>query len=224
MEQPLTYRWQNAENYYTAMLTPDLFGGWTLVTASGPRTGKAGRVSEKPLPSYEKGLDALRQLRHRRRREGYELCGAAFAEIQHLDPRGIELRGAETQALLRLFDAWRLSREEQAALLGVEPRTLDGYLDGHPLADDAVLLSRVGHLLAINKALRLRYGEAPDFPAEWVRMPNAHLAGRRPLDLMLASREGLAAMRRHLDAETGRLRSCPAPAAGAQRQAASGTL
>lgn len=208
MEQPLTFRWQNAENYYTAMLTPDLFGGWTLVTASGPRVGKAGRVHEKPVPSYEQGLDAIRQLRHRRRREGYELCGAAFAEIQRLDPRSVDLRAAETQALLRLFDTWQLNREEQAALLGVEPRALDGYLDGRPLADDSVLLGRVGHLLAINKVLRLRYGEAPGFPAEWVRLPNVKLAGRRPLDLMLASREGLAAIRRHLDEEAGKSRTC----------------
>jgi hypothetical protein len=208
MEQPLTYRWQNAENYYTAMLTPDLFGGWTLVTSSGGRAGKTGRVSQKPLPSYEKGVDALRQLRHRRRREGYELCGAGFAEFQRFDPRSIDLRSAETHALLRLFDAWQLTREEQATLLNVDVRALEGYLDGRPLADDPVLLSRVANLLAINKVLRLRYGEQPDFLQEWVRLPNARLAGRRPLDLMLASREGLAAMRQHLDREAGKFRSC----------------
>jgi hypothetical protein len=208
MEQPLTFRWQNADNYYTAMLTPDLFGGWTLVTASGPRVGKAGRVNEKPVPSYEQGLDAIRQLRHRRRREGYELCGAAFAEIRPLDPHGVELRTAETHAVLRLFHAWQLTREEQAGLLGVDAHGLDGYLDGRPLADDAVLLSRVSHLLAINKVLRLRYGEQPDFLAEWVRLPNVKLGGDRPLDLMLASREGLASLRRHLDEEAGKFRVC----------------
>jgi hypothetical protein len=208
MEQPLSLRWQNADNYYTAMLTPDLFGGWTLVTSSGARAGKAGRVSQKPLDNYEKGLDAMRQLRHRRRREGYELCGAGFAEFQRFDPHGVELRGAETQALLRLFAAWRLGREEQSALLGVEARVLDGYLDGRPLADDEVLLGRVGHLMAIHKTLRLRYGEQPDFPAEWLRLPNARLGGKRPLDLMLESREGLAALRRHLDGQASQWRRC----------------
>ncbi|MDD5364358.1 MAG: DUF2384 domain-containing protein [Gallionellaceae bacterium] len=208
MEQPLTFRWQSAENYYTAMLTPDLFGGWTLVTASGARVGKAGRVHEKPLPSYQEGLDAIRQLRHRRRREGYELCGTGFAEFQRLDPRSADLRAAETQALLRLFEAWQLNREEQLALLDVDARALDGYLDGRPLADDSVLLSRVAHLLAINKMLRLRYGERPDFLQEWLRLPNVKLAGRRPLDLMMASREGLLAMRRHLDRQAGAFRSC----------------
>lgn len=208
MEQPLTFRWQNADNYYTAMLTPDLFGGWTLVTASGARAGKAGRVQQKVLPSYEQGLDAIRQLRHRRRREGYELCGTGFAEFQRFDPHSVDLRAAETQALLRLFDAWQLSREEQADLLGIEVRSLEGYLDGRPLADDSVLLGRVAHLLAINKVLRLRYGERPDFLQEWLRLPNVRLAGRRPLDLMLASREGLSAMRRHLEREAGQLRAC----------------
>ncbi|TCJ15797.1 DUF2384 domain-containing protein [Parasulfuritortus cantonensis] len=210
MEQPLTVRWQNSDNYYTAMLAPDLFGGWTLVTASGARSGKNGRVREKPLASYEKGLEAMRQLRHRRRREGYELCGSAFAEFRRLDPRSPELRAAETQAVLRLFAAWQLGREEQAGLLGLDARGLDGYLDGRPLADDAVLLSRVGHLLAINKRLRRRYGEAADCPAEWLRLPNVKLGGRRPLDVMLASRAGLAALRRHLDAEAGPPRSRPA--------------
>lgn len=209
MEQPLTYRWQNAENYYTAMLTLDLFGGWTLVTASGARAGKAGRVQQKPLPNYEKGLDAIRQLRHRRRREGYELCGAAFAEFPRFDPRSVDLRSAETQALLRLFDAWQLSREEQIAVLGIDARSLDGYLDGRPLADDAVLLGRVAHLLAINKVLRLRYGERPDFLREWVRLPNVKLMGRRPLDVMMASREALAALRQHLDEQAGQFRVCP---------------
>lgn len=208
MEQPLTYRWQNAENYYTAMLTPDLFGGWTLVTASGARTGKTGRVHQKPLPDYEKGLDAIRQLRHRRRKEGYELCGAAFAEFKRFDPRSVDLRSAETQALLRLFDAWQLNRDEQAALLDIDARSLDGYLDGRPLADDSVLLGRVAHLLAINKVLRLRYGAQPDFLQEWVRLPNAKLDGRRPLDVMMASREGLVALRRHLDQEAGKFRVC----------------
>jgi hypothetical protein len=209
MEQPLTYRWQNADNYYTAMLTPDLFGGWTLVTSSGARAGKSGRVSQKPLPSYEKGVDTLRQLRHRRRREGYELCGAGFAEFRRLDPRSTELRSAETQALLRLFDFWKLSREEQLTLLDIDARALEGYLDGRPLADDAVLLSRVANLLAINKVMRLRYGERPDFLQEWVRLPNTKLAGRRPLDVMMESREGLAAIRQYLDREAGKFRSCP---------------
>ena len=209
MEQPLTFRWQNADSYYTAMLTPDLFGGWTLVTASGAREGKAGRVQQKVLPNYEKGLDAIRQLRHRRRREGYELCGTGFAEFRRFDPHSSDLRTAETQALLRLFDAWQLSREEQAGLLGIDARTLDGYLDGRPLADDAVLLGRVAHLLAINKVLRLRYGERPDFLREWVRLPNVKLAGRRPLDLMMASREALAALRQHLDEQAGQFRVCP---------------
>lgn len=208
MEQPLTFRWQTAENYYTAILTPDLFGGWMLVTASGARVGKAGRVHQKVLPSYEKGLDEIRQLRRRRRREGYELCGAGFAEFQSYDPHGADLRSAETLALLRLFESWQLSREEQAGLLGIDARALDGYLDGRPLADDAVLLGRVAHLLAINKVLRLRYGQRPGFPREWIRSPSERLAGRRPLDLMLESREGLAALRRHLDEEAGKFRTC----------------
>lgn len=208
MEQPLTYRWQNADNYFTAMLTPDLFGSWTLVTSSGSRVGKSGRVQQKVLASYEKGLDAIFQLRHRRRQEGYELCTTGYAEFQRFDPRSVDIRTAKTQAVLRLFDAWQLTRDEQACLLGIDIRSLEGYLDGRPLANDSVLLSRVANLLAINKVLRLRYGECPDFRREWLRLPNARMEGRSPLDIMMESRAGLVDLRKHLDQQAGQFRAC----------------
>lgn len=190
------------------MLTPDLFGGWMLVTSSGSRDGHGNRVHQKTVESYEKGLDNLRQLRHRRRNEGYDLCGTAFAEFEQFDPRGRDMRAAESNALLRVLDAWRVTPEEEAALLDIDLRTLNGYLDGRPLADDPALLARVGHLLAIHKALRLRYGERPEFMREWLRLPNVKLGGRQPLEVMLTGLGGPAELRRHLDLESGRLGTC----------------
>jgi uncharacterized protein (DUF2384 family) len=209
MEQPITLRWKSEERYCSAMLTPDLFGGWTLVTSSGARDGRGGRAHEKPVDSYQKGLENLRQLRHRRRHEGYELCGGGFAEFDGLDPHGGDLRAAESNALLRVFELWQLAPDEQANLLRVDARALNGYLDGRPLADDAELLARVGHVLAVHKVLRLRYGERPDFIREWLRLPNVGLDGRRPLDMMLGSPDGLADLRLHLDREKSALRTCP---------------
>jgi hypothetical protein len=209
MEQPITLRWQSKERYCSALLTPDLFGGWMLVTSSGSRDGGGGRVHQKPVEDYETGLERLRQLRHRRRSEGYALCGGGFAEFERFDPRAPDVRAAETNALLKMFELWQVAADEQAQLLGVDLRTLNGYLDGKPLADDAALRRRVGHLLAVNKILRLRYGERPDFIREWLRLPNVHLDGERPLGRMLQGPDVLAELRRQLDIETGKRRACP---------------
>ena len=209
MEQPLTLRWQSPEHYYTAMLTPDLFGGWMLVTASGSRSNGGGRVHQKPVENYDQGLDAIRQLRHRRRREGYDLCGSAFTEFQGLDPNGADLRGAETNALLRIFDVWGVTeRAHQSALLGVDDKALGQYLDGRPLANEPELLTRAGHLLAIHKVLRLRYANRRPVIREWLGLTCAILDGRTPMEVMLASPEGLANLRRHLEQEADSFRSC----------------
>ena len=72
----------------------------------------------------------------------------------------------------QLFELWRLSVGEQAALLGLSAdnrSTLARYRKGDPLADSRDLLDRAGHLLGIHKSLRIlfphdrelayRYGE-----------------------------------------------------------------
>lgn len=209
MEQPVSLRWQTPVHVYTARLLPDLFGGWVLVTTSGIRGTRAGRLHQRPLDSYAEGLDALRRLRRRRRREGCELCVSGFSEFTRLDPHGADVRGAEASALLRLFDVWGVAGAEQATLLAVEPPTLDGYLDGRPLADDPALLSRANDLLAIHKVLRLRYANRPEVIREWLRSPCGRLDGRSPLAVLLAAPEGLAALRRQIEQEADRLRSCP---------------
>lgn len=193
------------------MLTPDLFGGWMLVTSSGARDGRGGRVYQKAVESYEQGLENLRQLRHRRRHEGYDLCGGAFAEFERFDPHARELRAAESNAILRVFELWQVTPEEQAGLLGTDIRTLNGYLDGKPLADDEELLGRVSHLLAVHKVLRLRYGDRPEFIPEWLRLPNPRMEGKRPIELMLDGPDGLEDFRGHLDIETTILGNCSKP-------------
>ena len=208
MEQPLTLRWQSASRYYTAMLTPDLFGGWMLVTSSNSRQERSGRVNQKPMANYEQGLDAIRQLRHRRRQEGYNLCDGGFAEMSGFDPRAQDVRAAETNALLRVFDVWGLSKAQQAALLGIDARALEQYLDGRPLADEPGLLLRVRHLLAIHKAMRLRFGQDRQIIQDWLRLPCDRLEGRCPLDLMLGSSDGLSVLRQRLEQEADKQRDC----------------
>ncbi len=194
MEQPLTLHWQSAERYYTAMLAPDLFGGWVLVTDSGGRDSRGGRVQRKPVPDYPQGLEALRQLRHRRRREGYTLCSSSFTEFENLDLHNVDVRAAESAAMQRLFADWEIPEAQQSVLLGIGAKTLEGFLDGKPLADEPAPRLRARHLLAIHKALRLRLG-LNDLVCQWLRHPRAELAGRTPLEVMLGTLDELTGLR-----------------------------
>ncbi len=203
MKQPLTLRWKTARHYHTALLTPDLFGGWMLVTASGDCGEKNGRVQQKPLASYEQGIEAVRRLRHRRRLEGYDLCGSAFTQ---LDAHDVAVPSAASDALLRLGKGWDLDAAEQAALLGVDARTLGQIQDGAALSD--AVLARFRHLLAINKALRLRFADDPHVMRTWLRQPCSTLRGESPLAAMLASGDSLARLRDHLALESDRARGC----------------
>lgn len=205
MKQPLTLRWKSARHYHTALLTPDLFGGWVLVTSSGDCGEKNGRVHQKPLASYEQGMEAVRRLRHRRRLEGYDFCGGTFTQ---LDARDVAVPRSANDALLRLFQAWGLDPAEQAAVLGVDAPTLGQFQDGCPLPDDAALLQRARHLLAINKALRLRFAGAGDALRAWLRRPCPELGGHSPVQAMLKSATALANLRDHLALESDQARGC----------------
>lgn len=208
MKQPMTLRWQSSSRYHTALLTPDLFGGWVLVTTSGNRAGQGGRVRQQPLRDYEQGLEALRRLRHRRRLEGYICREAGFSSLDHLDVHDADVRAAGTLALVRVFRAWGLEESEQAALLGLEGKALGKLLDGCALADDPELLTRSRHLLAINKALRLRFGHDAEVLRAWLRQPCASLDAQTPLAAMLASLASLTHLRNQLSQASDLARGC----------------
>jgi hypothetical protein len=106
----------------------------------------------------------------------------------------------------RLFEHWRLTTAEQAALLGLarENRaTLSRYRKGEPLADSRDLLDRAGHLLGIHKSLRILFPADRDLAYRWMTTPNRRLAAR-PVDIVIERGfEGLLALRRYLDFERG---------------------
>ncbi len=208
----MSLRWQSSSRYHTAMLTPDLFGEWVLVTTSGSRVGKGGRLRQQPLRDYEQGLEALRRLRHRRRLEGYVCREAAFSSLDHLDVHDADVRAANTLSLLRIFRAWDVDEAEQAALLGLDLKALGSLLDGCTLADDPELLTRSRHLLAINKVLRLRFGHDAEALRTWLRRP-ANLNDPSPLAAMLASLVSLARLRDQLCQASDLARGCARPRA-----------
>lgn len=122
-----------------------------------------------------------------------------------LHSRGSRERLAKMVA--SLLDHWKLPLNDQAALLGLSAQsrsTIARYRRGEPLADNADLLARAGHLLGIHKALRILFPHDRDLAYRWVSAPNRRFGERAPLEIMKQGFEGLLAVRRYLDFERGR--------------------
>jgi hypothetical protein len=125
----------------------------------------------------------------------------------------VELRARDSRErlarmLVELFGHWQLSAADQAALLGLSAQsrsTVARYRRGEPLADNADLLARAGHLLGIHKALRIVFPHDRDLAYRWVSAPNRRFGGATPVELMKRhGYEGILAVRRYLDFERGR--------------------
>jgi hypothetical protein len=205
MEQPITLHWQSKEAYYTAVLTPDLFGGWVLITANGKRDGRAGRVRHKPMPGYANGIEAINAIRKKRRVEGFTLCATGFMGLEDFDPRSAANRAADASALMRVFRNLAIPLDQQAVLLDVDVAAVNACQDGAPLADDLLLLARVRLIMAIHKALHHLFAGASDQARAWLRSPNPRFDQSVPLDLMLASLDGLKIVRSYLEGEVDAL-------------------
>jgi hypothetical protein len=123
------------------------------------------------------------------------------------DPRTRESRVQLARVIVSLLDHWQLGTTDQALLLGLSSEsrsTLARYRRGEPLADNADLLARAGHLLGIHKALRILFPHDRDLAYRWVSAPNRRFGERAPLEVMKQGFEGLLAVRRYLDFERGR--------------------
>ncbi|HEX2197441.1 MAG TPA: MbcA/ParS/Xre antitoxin family protein [Burkholderiales bacterium] len=131
-----------------------------------------------------------------------------------LDPKpDINLHARESRErlarmLMELFDRWEVPAGDQATLLGLSAQsrsTVARYRRGEPLADNADLLARAGHLLGIHKALRILFPHDRDLAYGWMRAPNRRFGGAAPLEIMTRhGYEGILAVRRYLDFERGR--------------------
>jgi hypothetical protein len=127
-------------------------------------------------------------------------------EAYDLHERGSRVRLAKLIA--RLFDLWKLSAQDQAVLLGLSGdsrSTVARYRRGDPLADNADLLARTGHLLGIHKSLRIIFPHDLDLAYRWITTANQRFEGLAPLEVMKRyGFEGVLAVRRYLDFERGR--------------------
>ena len=85
-----------------------------------------------------------------------------------------------------------LSRLQQtiARRMAQSRSTVARYRRGEPLADNADLLARAGHLLGIHKALRILFPQDRDLAYRWVTTPNRRFGERARLHLLPAQPPG----------------------------------
>ena len=116
-------------------------------------------------------------------------------------------RGALAKMVIQLFEHWKLSTEEQLALLGLGSTSrsaLTRYRKGEPLAQSRDMLERVGHLLAIHKNLRLLFPHNRDLAYAWMSTKNKAFGGRTPAEVVADTGcAGLLMVRSYLDRVRG---------------------
>lgn len=109
---------------------------------------------------------------------------------------------AELEAFFAIADRWRLSTDEQIALLGWPGRStfFKWKKDGGALPADT--RERISHMLGIWKSLRILFTQDERGEA-WVRAQNRYFDGASALDVMLEGMAGIIRVRRYLDAQRG---------------------
>lgn len=101
------------------------------------------------------------------------------AQNKQLAPMGL-------RAFFKLADNWGLSVEKQMVLLGQPSRsTFYNWRSGKISGVPHDTLSRLSHLMAIHHALHTLFDDEAQ-ATNWVKAPNAQLAGQSALDRLLA--------------------------------------
>jgi len=118
-----------------------------------------------------------------------------------------EDRGALAKMVMTLLDHWKLSTEDQAALLGVASSNraaLARYRKGEPIGTSRDQFERVGHLLGIHKNLRLLFPQNRDLAYRWMSTRNKAFENLTPVDVIKEwGFAGLLMVRSYLDRARG---------------------
>lgn len=116
-------------------------------------------------------------------------------------------RGALAKMVMTLFDHWKLTTEDQAALLGIAANNraaLTRYRKGEPIGTSRDQYERVGHLLGIHKNLRLLFPQNRDLAYRWMSTHNKAFDNLTPVDVIKAwGFAGLLMVRSYLDRARG---------------------
>lgn len=118
-----------------------------------------------------------------------------------------EDRGAIAKMVMTLLAHWKLSTEDQAALLGIAATNrsaLARYRNGDAIGSSRDQHERVGHLIGIHKSLRLLFPQNRDLAYCWMSTRNRAFNNLTPVDVV---REqgfmGLLMVRAYLDRARG---------------------
>ena len=123
------------------------------------------------------------------------------------DKLASEDRGALARMVMTLFDHWKLSTEDQAALLGLAASNraaLARYRKGEPIGTSRDQYERVGHLLGIHKNLRLLFPHNRDLAYRWMSTRNRAFENLTPVEVVKEwGFAGLLMVRAYLDRARG---------------------
>ena len=116
-------------------------------------------------------------------------------------------RKAIAGMLMKLFDHWKLSTEEQLDALGfsvTNRAALARYRKGEPIGTSRDQYERVGHLLGIHKNLRLLFPQNRDLAYRWMTTRNKAFDNLAPVDVVKEwGFAGLLMVRGYLDRARG---------------------
>lgn len=116
-------------------------------------------------------------------------------------------RGALAKMVMTLLDHWKLTTEDQAALLGIVSNNraaLTRYRKGEPIGTSRDQYERVGHLLGIHKNLRLLFPQNRDLAYRWMSTRNQAFDNLTPVEVIKEwGFAGLLMVRSYLDRARG---------------------
>jgi hypothetical protein len=96
-------------------------------------------------------------------------------------------RKAIAGMLMKLFDHWKLTTEEQRDILGFSPTNravLTRYRKGEALSGSRDTLERAGHLLGVHKNLRLLFPHNRDLAYAWMKSRNRAFDNLTPTEVI----------------------------------------
>lgn len=115
-----------------------------------------------------------------------------------------EARQALLEAIVAVLERWEVPEKKQAELLGLPD--IASLKSEKPIPDDTSITERMGHLLAIDRALWkiFPYGSASH--DRWISTPDDKLGKKSPLEYMLAEgAEGISHVRDLLEMRLRRI-------------------
>lgn len=130
-----------------------------------------------------------------------------MAELAEREDTVSNDRRVLAKMVMTLFDHWKLSTEDQAALLGIASNNraaLSNYRSGKPIGTSRDQYERVGHILGIHKNLRLLFPQNRDLAYRWITTRNKAFDNRTPVEVIKEwGFAGLLMVRGYLDRARG---------------------